>query len=384
MNKSIKRVLPFLFSFLLFLRLSSPAYSQSSLNSCFTSATAAQQCASTGLISPQTAANAVRSSLSAPSPLSPFTSLPSKEAVAILGGTAALAYLSQSQMQTLQDKGKLAYVPPFVGGQGVGVPYRVYYHIRAGSTYYPGYSVVANGAISVDFNTGRLSSNGVYVVTLGVSYTGGNPANLWGGKYSTESLFIDSIVRVDGLPNSSADTSPSLASAASAVPNSSIYAAGAVAAAAAAVSSTVDSDILAAALAAIAAAGFVSADPLASPSDIAAAAAASADAAIAAAAVTAKEQQVKDKAVADGLAPPVDLPKKDFKVSTNFLTYAVTGFASKFPFDVFFGGTDVATPACPSFSLFYYKWEMCFLMPLFLSIRWIVTISLSVKIFLEL
>lgn len=82
--------------------------------------------------------------------------------------------------------------------------------------------------------------------------------------------------------------------------------------------------------------------------------------------------------------PPSVLPSKSFSGSTNFLVYAVTAFSSKFPFDIVFGATTVSLPPCPEFSLFYYKWQLCFLMPLFLTIRWITFISITTKVILEL
>jgi hypothetical protein len=91
-------------------------------------------------------------------------------------------------------------IPPFTGGQSIGVFYRVSFHVRSYSGGNDGWQTLNSvaGAISIDFSTGKLYSNGVFVTTLGGNFTGGNLANLWQGKYSTESLIIDSIVRVDG------------------------------------------------------------------------------------------------------------------------------------------------------------------------------------------
>ena len=134
-----------------------------------------------------------------------------------------------------------------------------------------------------------------------------------------------------------------------------------------------------AAAAAIAAAGITG-----SPSAQQSASDASVSAAAAGVKAAAKEEQDRDKAAADARVKPKDLPEKKFTGSTNFLVYAVTAFSSKFPFDIVFGGTDASLPVCPLFTLFYYKWQLCFLMPLFLTIRWIVFISVTTKVILEL
>ena len=84
--------------------------------------------------------------------------------------------------------------------------------------------------------------------------------------------------------------------------------------------------------------------------------------------------------------PPAKLPPKDFKNSTNFLTYAVTSFSRKFPFDVVYGSPDASQglPICPDFTLFYHKWTLCVLLPFYSTIRWITFLSLTVKFIMEL
>lgn len=186
---------------------------------------------------------------------------------------------------------------------------------------------------------------------------------------------------------------PSLADSVKGLASDSILATAASAAARSADSSNASKDYdaaLAAALAAMDAVSLVSStasqvdkDAAAAANSAALAAAAIARAGIAAAAA-AKDAQDRDKAEADRLAPPSKLPKKDFSNSTNFVSFFLDKMSNKFPLDIIYGATDnVNAPLCPTFELFHYQWTLCFLLPLFTSIRWIVFLSLSTKFIME-
>ena len=79
---------------------------------------------------------------------------------------------------------------------------------------------------------------------------------------------------------------------------------------------------------------------------------------------------------------PLDTPLTPARpVTANFVVYAVSIFSTKFPFDFFYAPvvTDFGSTDCPSFVFFYYQFQFCFLVPLFNALRWIATISISLK-----
>lgn len=368
----IKRLLSlFLLVFFSILSLHlEPVFSQSPL-ACFENPAAALECADTGLISPETAANAVRGALTNPSPINPLINLalPSKEFILVVGGVAALSYLRPSDLQKLKDNAPSSK------------------HYSNGRWRAKNFvSGVATGWVN-DVTPDRIENynSGGYSVP-NIFYKYGASSGFRSGQVIGDVWGSQTFGQVDFEADIAAGTaSPSLVPDPSKISNDTIFAMAAAGAAAAANSlANSDTDRMNAALAAIAAAGLVGAGspdyPMAQ--DALNSAKAAADALAAAAA--AKEQQDKDKALADKLANPSQLPSKAFSGSTNFVSYAVGAFASKFPFDLIYGATDASIPSCPSFSLFYYKWELCFLMPIFLTIRWIVFISISTKVVLEL
>lgn len=369
----IKRLLS-LFLFVFFSILSfpiQPSLSQSSLNACFTSPAAASECSSLGLISPQSAANAVRGSLVNPSPINPFINaiLPSKEVVTVVGGVAALLYLRPSDLQKLKDNAPAS--KQYSNGR-----WRAKNFVSGAVT---GWSNDVTPDRIENYNSGGYSVPNIFY-KYGAS-NGARSGQVLGDVWGSQTFG-----QVDFEADTSAGTLPAaLAPDVSRISNDAIFALAAAGAAAAANNlSSPDLNRLDAALAAIAAAGLVGAGspdyPLAQEALNSAQAAASSLAAGAAA----KAQQDTDKALADKLANPSSLPSKSFSDSKNFVSYAVVAFSRKFPFDLIYGATDSASPLCPSFSLFYYKWELCFLMPIFLTIRWIVFISISTKAVLEL
>jgi hypothetical protein len=360
-----------------------PAFSQTSLNSCFTSAAAAQQCQSAGLITPQAAANSIRTAISNPNPINSFWtgSLPSPEAIAVVGGVAALGYLSTQNMQDLQNRATSAAAPPFTGGQ-MATFYNVtwrYVFKRSGlpDDIHTGTRNNVRGRIRGTFNRSIVpisSTDSRFKGDAGIvgTDTSGNPQDTriadfaFGGGLSLDFQIL-SVVRSDGQPDTGGNLQVPLATAAAALPQAGIYAAAAAAAAAtAANTNNTDDARAAAATAAIEAANFVSSDSTASQpdKDIAAAAAATAAAAkdAIAASVAAKAQAKSD---AKSLYPDFPesqtaiAPATGYTSNVNWLAYGISVFSNKFPFDLFSGTVATVAPECPSVTFFTKSFELC-------------------------
>jgi hypothetical protein len=162
--------------------------------------------------------------------------------------------------------------------------------------------------------------------------------------------------------------------------DSNILASAATAAAAAAADSLANKDYsnaLKAASAATAAAGLVSLSSGATqPEKDKASAAASAAAAVSAAVASAPDAPLD---TTDPLNVKVNV--KNPASSTNFVAYSISIFATKFPFDFFYAPPiqDFSLNDCPSYTFFYYKFQFCFLVPLFNALRWIITIGVAIK-----
>ena len=348
MNKqSLKRIfIAFLSGLLIFSNLFSlPAYSFTSLDACFASPSAAQQCASTGLITDASAANVVRASIATAGASNPISAggITAANALAVTGTLGALWYLKDSDMQQLRDRAIASGVTHYAAGSQI---------VYASSLTGPGYSCrlqcfVTNGGGSVQYVDG--------------SFAGIPDARNYGDKWT--------IIPASGT----SPISPSLASAANSLSDVSIYTQAAAAAAAAALAASPNdsssSDLAAAAAAA--AASFVGSSNASQADKDAVAASAAAAAASAAAA----HQKDAEKAATD--------PSKPENVSAgrvNFVVYALQVFSSKFPFDFLYSPSNIATTFdCPSFTFFYYKWTFCFLVPLFIALRWIATIAIALK-----
>lgn len=356
----IKRLLPlFLGVLLLFIDIL-PLYSQSSLNACFTSPAAASECASAGLISPQSAANAVRGALVNPSPINPFINiaLPSKELVLVVGGVAALAYLRPSDMQKLKDNAPTSKqysngrwrAKNFVSGVATGwlndvTPDRI-----------------------ENFNSGGYSVPNIF-------YKYGVSSLNWPGQVIGDVWGSQTYGQVDFEADTSAGTSaPTFAPDTSKVSDFAIYAAAATAAAAAARDAAGRKDVrsaVAASAAAAAAAGLV---PAGSPDK------AAADSAAVAAAAAAADASDPTKAPDTPQAQPI------YFTQVNFLAYAVSssGFGNKFPFGMFAPLPAGAAMACPTFTSWGRTVELCFIRDIIMLIKYIVWVRFAIYSFVNL
>ena len=347
MQKILKLLCLFFLALLLsFARFPIPSYSQSAVG-----------CASDPVC--VTELGLVRSAIVSPSPINPFVVVGTNLArnadkVVIVGGALALGYMTNQSMTNLQNKA-------ISNSPSVYASYAVQ---RSDGYLFPGTG--NNCSIQPDTRYGDPYVDGVIdgsIVALG---------------------FLASQISCVGVG------SPVVPSPSQSAPNlssSNLFSeasTSAAAAAAAALSAKDYTGALTAANAAIDAAASVTSDSSSSPADIAAASAAAASAGVTAAAAAAPAQQEKDKALADSLSPPSVLPTKSYAGSVNFVTFALSAFSAKFPFDIIYGATDAVIPSCPVFTLFFYKWTVCFIMPVFLCIRWVVFIGLATKVVLEL
>ncbi|NMF57104.1 hypothetical protein [Pseudanabaena yagii] len=326
----------------LLLQFLEPVYSQTSLNGCLTNAANAQSCVRDGLISPSNAASAVRGAIVNPNPTNPFFAgtLPSKEAITIAGGVAALGYLGSQAMQNLQNQA-MSQAPADYSSCTVWYPVPAFSGVPwMGSGSFPS----ATDPVGLAF-CARLDPSGCYMA-----------------------------------PSPSCTASPATPqSAAQGLTDPQIYAEAAAAAAAAARDFANKKDVAGAqtaAAAAAGAAGLVNGNPAATQADkdkangaAAAAAAAAADA-------------------ADPTKAPTTPQNPGFVFSrTNFLAYAVSaqGFGNKFPFGMFAPLPASNTQmACPVITSWGTSAQLCFIRDIVRVIKWIVWTNFAIYCFVNL
>lgn len=345
MRKITNFIIVLLLSFsVAFLRSPLPSFAFTTLQTCFVSAQSAKDCASAGVIPAQKAAGAGGVVAGAITPAN------------IAAGTAALAYLTWQNAKDYENS-----LPPAYASYGV---YRV-----------------ADNALLI---SGAWCWVSYYAPYNNYSWWVGSKQQTGGYSPAYSTNPASHACRGVGVP------------LAPTVPDNDYLNLGAAAAIAAANQALLDSlasspdgdETLINLAIAAAAAALNSAIKSGNTSLIAAANAAStaANSALAtnqAAATAAKAKQDADKAAADKLAPPSTLPEKSFAGSVNFVTFTLTAMSTKFPFDIVYGATNSQPFTCPSFTLFFYQWQLCFLLPLFTSIRWIIFIGLSTKFIME-
>lgn len=347
MKKIIKLACILLLSFTVaFVHSPLPSFSFTTLQTCFVSAQSAKDCAAAGVIPAQkTAATATAgATVGAITPAN------------VAAGTAALAYLL---LQDIKDHENT--YPPSFAFYGV---YRVSDNalLLAGQWCWVSYYAPYN---NYSWWIGTKQQTGGYSPAYSSSATSHECRGV--GAPQTPSIPDNGYLNLGAAAAVAAANQALADSLASSPDGDENLINSAIAAAAAALNSATksgDSALIAAA-------------------NSAATAANSALATNQAAAVAAKAKQDADKAAADKLAPPVALPEKSFSGSVNFLVHALAVFSNKFPLDIVYGATDATAPACPSFTLFFYRWQLCFILPFFTAIRWIVFISLSTKVILE-
>jgi hypothetical protein len=331
-----------------------------------------------------------RGALSIPAPTNPFalagSALTNKAtgAVIVTGGAAvALGYLTNQDMQSLQEDAKSRVVPSFLGGQSIGIAYRVEVDWQTE----PLSPIWQWGETSLNIGTsifpsviGPITKIGLREIDRGgidVRWSAGTSGSIINETNRTKAAQRDSvrairISRVDGQPDIGGNLQPSLSAAVSALPDAAIFAAAASSAAAAAANPELSpDDRISAATAAIAAAAESAAASNASPADISKAS--SASSAATAAAVAAQNE--KDAAAAKDPTNPANVAAG----RVNFVIYAVQVFSTKFPFDFFYAPSQSQALECPAWVFFYYRFEFCFLVPLFNALRWIATIGVGLK-----
>ncbi len=333
----------------LLLQFLEPVYSQTSLNaltSCNSSAASSADCAALF----QAAPSAVRGAIVSPNPTNPlFGTLPSKELVLAGGGAAALWYLSNQNMQNLQNQAMQNAPLKYPVGTRLIAP-----NGTGGAAVMAFCSVVCS-----------LSHTGLQ----GDNYDYGYKEGVFVGKgYLGQEMYIDQPAAPPSLPD-----------AAQSLSDGAIYAEAAAAAAAAARDFANKKDVAGAqtaAAAAAAAAGVVAASPSATQADkdkangaAAAAAAAAADA-------------------ADPTKAPTTPQNPGFAFTrVNFLVYAVSaqGFGNKFPFGMFAPLPASSTQmACPVVSSWGTSVELCFIRDIIRVIKWIVWSNFAIYCFVNL
>ncbi|MFN4831316.1 MAG: hypothetical protein ACK5L1_03745 [Pseudanabaena sp.] len=298
-----------------------------------------------------------KAALKLPSPVNPSgvvgASLINKVSgttLAVGGAAMAFGYLTNQDMQKIREDA-IANHPVSYGTYGI---FDTLINAFASSTTAPYcQSNIWVPQLSSWFT--QLSQNGTNWGIGGGNFGSSNPA-----RYTCRGvgspLPVDPSDVIDSLADHIiAEAATAAAAAAAANPNLSLE------------------ERLAAAAAASAMAGLLGSDP-AVPQSIKDSAAAAAAAGSASAADA--QQQAADTDPSN--------PANVAAGRINFVLYAIRVFSNKFPFDFFYSPSVSQISTCPAFTFFYYKFEFCFLVPLFNALRWIATIAIGLKMIFTL